>query len=219
MRLVCLECSAVYEAPDNLFGPQPREVRCNRCGYQWTVIGARPEESASPAALPVGPAETPAPEIVPPPAAPPPAAPMPAVPVAARMPVSGPSRLADSLAGPLPPAPDSTQDSTQDSALDPAIEPPPLAEPATASTRTLLASGPADTPVLAAPDPEERRLSHELDFGDADRRRPARTGGARRAALLLVVLIVIVIIAAVLFKPQVIAALPQAKAAYTAVGL
>jgi predicted Zn finger-like uncharacterized protein len=44
MRLVCPECSAAYDAPDTLFS-QSRDVRCNRCGFQWTVV-------ASPAAPP-----------------------------------------------------------------------------------------------------------------------------------------------------------------------
>jgi len=44
MRLVCPECSAAYDAPDTLFS-QSRDVRCNRCGFQWTVM-------ASPAAAP-----------------------------------------------------------------------------------------------------------------------------------------------------------------------
>jgi predicted Zn finger-like uncharacterized protein len=233
MRLVCLECSAAYEAPDNLFGPQPREVRCNRCGYQWTVIGTRQGEGATPAALSIGPAEQPAPEaaadMTPPPlpepatvpptlaaeplppppepaAAPPPPAVEPPPPRAA-------ARLADSLAGPLPPqAPPILNDVSS---------PPVVVEPQAASTRSLLANSPTTAPVMAGPDPEERRLSHELDFGEAERGRRTRekTGGARRAALLLIVLIVVIIIAAVMFKPQIIAAVPATEAAYKAVGL
>jgi hypothetical protein len=96
-----------------------------------------------------------------------------------------------------------------------------VVEPQAASTRTLLAGSPTTAPVMPGPDPEERRLSHELDFGEADRVRRTRekTGGARRAALLLIVLIVVIIIAAVMFKPQIVAAVPATKAAYAAVGL
>jgi predicted Zn finger-like uncharacterized protein len=46
MRLVCPECSAAYDAPDTLFS-QSRDVRCNRCGFQWTVVAPR----AAPAAV------------------------------------------------------------------------------------------------------------------------------------------------------------------------
>jgi predicted Zn finger-like uncharacterized protein len=237
MRLVCLECSAAYEAPDNLFGPQPREVRCNRCGYQWTVIGSRPEESATPSALSIGPAEQPAPvaapHVSPPPGLPapepaaaalspppePPSAPPAPQPVVEPPPLRASARLADSLAGPLPPQappPPPAPPITPEVAL-PAI----VVEPQAASTRSLLTNGATTTGGIDAPDPEERRLSHELDFGDADRGRQTRegTGGARRAALLLIVLIAVVIIAAVMFKPQIIAAVPATKAAYTAVGL
>jgi len=61
MRLVCLECSAAYEAPDNLFGSQPREVRCNRCGFQWTVVATRSEDNVAPAAPSTSPVQAPSP--------------------------------------------------------------------------------------------------------------------------------------------------------------
>jgi predicted Zn finger-like uncharacterized protein len=233
MRLVCLECSAAYEAPDSLFGPQPREVRCNRCGYQWTVIGSSPGETAAPSALSIGPAEQTLPALaagLPPPPQPAPAVPAAPVPEAAAMPpppqatpqpASEPARaaarLADSLAGPLPPPASLPPPPIANELASPAI----VVEPQAASTRSLLANGAATAPVMDGPDPEERRLSHELDFGDTDRGRPTRegTGGARRAALLLIVLLVVVIIAAVMFKPQIIVAVPATKAAYTAVGL
>jgi predicted Zn finger-like uncharacterized protein len=241
MRLVCLECSAAYEAPDNLFGPQPREVRCNRCGYQWTVIGSRPGETVTPSALSIGPAEQPAPAttagMIPQPQ-PAPAVPEAPVPEAAVLPpppqpvpqpapqpapqpvVESPraaARLADSLAGPLPPPASPPPPPIANELAPPAI----VVEPQAASTRSLLAHSATTTGGMDAPDPEERRLSHELDFGEAERGRRTRqgTGGARRAALLLIVLIAVVIIAAVMFKPQIIAAVPATKAAYTAVGL
>jgi predicted Zn finger-like uncharacterized protein len=226
MRLVCLECSAVYEAPDTLFGPQPRDVRCNRCGYQWTVIGSRPDDSMPPAALSVGPAETTAPlapAVTAPETPSAPAEPMPPflpkTPILPKTPVlpkpadarplGGQSRLADSLAGPLP-----------DTELQPPA-PIPKAEPAAASTRTLLASDPAAAPAIATPDPEERRLSHELDFGESERRRRPEDakGGTRRVALLLIAVIAVIIIAAIMFKPQIVALVPQTRAAYAAVGL
>jgi hypothetical protein len=124
------------------------------------------------------------------------------------------SRLADSLAGPVPPQPPPRATEV----TSPAV----VVEPQAASTRSLLANGAATAPVLEdGPDPEERRLSHELDFGEGERGRRTGEGGggARRAALLLIALIVVVIIAAVMFKPQIIAAVPATKAAYTSVGL
>jgi predicted Zn finger-like uncharacterized protein len=45
MRLVCPECSAAYDAPDTLFS-QSRDVRCNRCGFQWTVVASRTAPAA-----------------------------------------------------------------------------------------------------------------------------------------------------------------------------
>lgn len=217
MRLVCRECSATYEAPDTLFGAQPRDVRCNRCGFQWTVIGAvkaMPGTTPQPAApqQPPEPAAVAPPELMrdasdsaPPasptqPAAPPP--PAPAVPPAA----PGSTRqatLADQLAGPAMSLP----------AEAPAAHPP--------STRSLLQRD-EEMPELEMGDPEERRLSHELHFGETERRspRPAanRHNGGRRLWL-IVLLVIVLIVAAILFKPQILGAAPALGALYAAVGL
>jgi predicted Zn finger-like uncharacterized protein len=223
MRLVCLECSAVYEAPDSLFGPQPREVRCNRCGYQWTVVGSRPEDDAAPTGLSIGPADSSAPS--PPQPAEPPRLRSSVGPLTRSEPVSAPpppsvafppqrsARLADSLAGPLTPAD-----------TPPAKEyPRPMAvvEPAAESTRTLLAGAAIGDTRLAPPDPEERRLSHELDFDEAERlRRTGEAGGGtRRLVVLIIVCLIALGIAAVVFETQVVALLPALKPIYGQLGL
>ena len=227
MRLVCLECSAVYEAPDSLFGPQPREVRCNRCGYQWTVVASRPEDDTAAAGLSVGPPESPSSSsssspaqpkeppharaaVAPPPrpdsmAAPPPPS--------LAFPPPRSARLADSLAGPLTPTDH-----------PPAREyPRPMAvvEPAAESTRTLLAGAAIGDGRIAPPDPEERRLSHELDFDEAERLRQTGDGGGgtRRVVVLLIVCLVALGIAAIVFETQVVALLPALKPLYAQLGL
>ncbi|HTI01863.1 MAG TPA: zinc-ribbon domain-containing protein [Acidisoma sp.] len=217
MRLVCRECSAIYEAPDNLFGAQPREVRCNRCGYQWTVVGAvkavpglgpqqamaQPEPAAAggmppdlmrdPSALP---AERPPSKLVS--AQGRAAAASPAAPLAARN-----SPLADSVAGPLP-----------GRTLEPAVAEPP------ASTRSLLKRDETEAEFDMG-DPEERRLSHELSFGETERApvadRPSWSGW--RGAWLVAMLIIVLVIAAILFEPQVVGAVPALGRLYAAVGL
>jgi predicted Zn finger-like uncharacterized protein len=235
MRLLCLECSAIYEAPDSLFGPEPREVRCNRCGYQWTVIGSRPPES-HPAAIVAGSAARPTCPVVgaapttdlPPEVAPPelpPAPPSPAQPELALMrdrtatgaAQAGPVRrgsagLADSLAGPM-----LSRDSKSAEPITPKLGRP---EPAAASTRVLLGGSPTAEAAVQAPDPEERRLSHELAFGQAERRRPNdRSGGSRRIVAVIVMVTIFVATVAVIFKPQIVGAFPGMKAAYAALGL
>jgi len=217
MRLVCRECSAAYEAPDTLFGAQPREVRCNRCGFQWTVIGAvKGLPGAAPQAIPaqaVSPQtdSPPAAPLPPDPVQPDPAQPSAAPPELIREPAAAslapepvapppaPSRLADHLAGPLP-------------------DPAPAAHPP--STRSLLQRDDAAADFEMS-DPEERRLSHELNFGEADHRpggtRPVRR---RRGGLwLLAMLVIVLIIAAVLFEPQILSAVPALGALYRTIGL
>ena len=220
MRLICLECSAAYEAPDSLFGPQPREVRCNRCGYQWTVVGAAPDNAATPGRLSIGPVEPPAPSQPAEPARPRPevVAPMRPEPVAAPLPpppappVQRAARLAETLARPVAP---------RDNPTAPELPRPILVvEPAAESPRTLLSSAPAaEAPASAPPDPEERRLSHELDFGGSDRQRRPGNGGTRRAVVFLILLIILAGLCAVVFKPQIIAAVPALAPIYAQVGL
>jgi predicted Zn finger-like uncharacterized protein len=223
MRLVCLECSAAYEAPDSLFGQQPREVRCNRCGYQWTVVGTRPEEQPAPAGLTVGapgaPMLVPSQAAEPPrprPAMAPPARPEPlaaAPPPPPVPPLQRPSRLADVSASTAMPSDNLTDGEVPRPVL--------VVEPTAASTRTLLSSAPADKAYIAPPDPEERRLSHDLDFGETARPRPTSTGGGgtRRAVVILILLIILAGMAAVIFEAQVIAAVPALKSVYAQLGL
>jgi hypothetical protein len=97
-----------------------------------------------------------------------------------------------------------------------------VAEPAAVSTRTLLSSGPADAADIAPPDPEERRLSHELDFGETERpRRTTRSsgGGTRRTVMILILLIILAGVGAVVFETQIIAAVPALKSIYAQLGL
>ena len=230
MRLVCLECSAAYEAPDSLFGAQPREVRCNRCGYQWTVVASPPESKAAAPGPSLRPAEAPAPvasapndlprprpvaappprpePVLAPAPPPPPLAPAPPAPALQRS-----ERLADSIAG--RPAPEGT--------LSPAevSRPTLLVEPTAESTRTLLTGAPMVETGFAGPDPEERRLSHELDFGAPERHRGTGNGGGgtRRAVVIIILLIILAGIAAVLFEAQITAAVPALKSIYAQIGL
>ena len=96
-----------------------------------------------------------------------------------------------------------------------------VVEPAAASTRTLLSSATTDDGDLAGPDPEERRLSHELDFGKSDRqwRRTRGGGGTRRAVVILILLIIVAGIAAVMFETQIVAAVPALAPIYAQLGL
>lgn len=212
MRLVCRECSAVYEAPDSLFGPQPREVRCNRCGYQWTVIGASHQGEARPAALVVGPPD------------PPVATPAESQASEPPRPVAPPPPLS-------PPPPRVTARREEQVAVRPTVEnrlvantaPRPLAaaEPAGPSTRTLLAGDPGVASGVAMPDPEERRLSLEFDFGAGERRRRMQDQSTRSRRLVLIIVLVVVLaaIAAVVLKVEIVAVFPQLAGAYAMIGL
>ena len=35
MRLICPNCSAQYEIPDDVMPPEGREVQCSNCGQMW----------------------------------------------------------------------------------------------------------------------------------------------------------------------------------------
>lgn len=37
MRISCPSCKAVYEVPDALIGPAPKQLRCARCAHEWLV--------------------------------------------------------------------------------------------------------------------------------------------------------------------------------------
>jgi len=122
------------------------------------------------------------------------------------------ARLADTLAGPLPP----TSEPLTREVASPAL----IAEPAPASTRTLLAGAPPPESAEPAPDPEERRLSHELDFGKPDgSRSTGNEGGARRIILIVILVIIVAAIAAMILKSQIVAAVPALASVYAAVGL
>jgi predicted Zn finger-like uncharacterized protein len=210
MRLVCLECSAAYEAPDNLFGTQPREVRCNRCGYQWTVIGSGPTDHSAAATLSVGSEHVAQPASAEATAMPPASAPTPApspapAPLPARPPAVVPS---------LPPS----QSPVSTELPPPAI----VMEPSAESTRTLLTGAPEDEPIIPQQDPEEKRLSHELDFGVPERhQRPSSEGrgGTRRLALVIIFLIIALGVVAIVFENPITAAFPGLKSIYAGLGL
>jgi predicted Zn finger-like uncharacterized protein len=212
MRLVCRECSAAYEAPDSLFGPQPREVRCNRCGYQWSVVGtAVPSDAAAaPAPMPM-----PVPVSASATTSPPGDAPLP---LTAAAPITLPpdtARLAEGLpTQPQPPAPPPTvprPDSVFADA-DEAAQPP-------ASTRKLLADLEPEFDEEDGPDAEERRLSHELSFGETEYRPTAPKPRRGRGMWLTLLIVIVLIIAAIMFKPQLVDLFPALDGLYAAIGL
>ena len=200
MRLVCRECSAAYEAPDSLFGPQPREVRCNRCGFQWTVTGPAKPATAGAGAAPLSP-------MPPVPAAP---APAPAEQAAAPTPQPGVQQ---------PPAATNPARTTETPAVKPPGPVPLRAEPAAASTRALIGDPPADAAEIILPDGEERRLSHELSFGDMEHQPAQRKPHSFRPIWFVILVVLVLIIAAILFKPQLVGAFPGLDALYAIIGL
>jgi predicted Zn finger-like uncharacterized protein len=222
MRLVCLECSAAYEAPDNLFGPQPREVRCNRCGYQWTVVAPGSEDTVPHAAPGTDAAQAPAlasspqPDLSRPRPAAAPLRPEPVTPPPGTVPapaLKASGRLVDTLAG--PPEPNDHLDA------DELPRPAPMVEPAAESTRALLANAPTGETMIVPPDPEERRLSHDLDFGETERGPRSIDGewGTRRVVVILILLIILTIIAAVIFEAEIVDVVPALKPVYEQLGL
>ncbi|MFO1202523.1 MAG: zinc-ribbon domain-containing protein [Tabrizicola sp.] len=80
MRLVCPNCEAKYEVPEDAIPETGRDVQCANCGHAWFQMRPRATGTASVAApAPVAPPTAPAPA----PAAAAPVAPEPAAPVAA----------------------------------------------------------------------------------------------------------------------------------------
>ncbi|WP_135449360.1 zinc-ribbon domain-containing protein [Tabrizicola caldifontis] len=80
MRLVCPNCEAKYEVPDDAIPDTGRDVQCANCGHAWFQMRPRPAGSAPAEDGPASPApaaRTPAP------AAAPPAEPLPELPPAA----------------------------------------------------------------------------------------------------------------------------------------
>lgn len=144
MRLVCPNCEAKYEVPEDAIPETGRDVQCANCGHAWFQM--RPRPSA---------AET-AP--VPPPPVPPPA-PVPEAP-AADVRATEPSAVAEAIsseAAPAPapeaaPAPDPVPDPLPEPAMpaaDPvAVTTEPVAEPAPQAAVDASMDEPAD---LAAP--------------------------------------------------------------------
>jgi predicted Zn finger-like uncharacterized protein len=66
MRLVCPNCEAKYEVPEDAIPETGRDVQCANCGHAWYQMRARApgSETAVPAASPPAPAPEPAPEPV-----------------------------------------------------------------------------------------------------------------------------------------------------------
>ncbi|WBU56897.1 zinc-ribbon domain-containing protein [Paracoccus sediminicola] len=62
MRLICPECNALYEVPDEMIPEEGREVECSACGHVWEE---RPGESAARDARPAAPpsSSSPSPQI------------------------------------------------------------------------------------------------------------------------------------------------------------
>lgn len=206
MRLICRECSAIYEAPDELFASQPREVRCNRCGYQWVVPAATPAPAPVEASIdaPVAPS---APPPVSEPTAPPAAPHVEDIaPPAAAHPVDAEPTTRDSDTRPITPQP---------LASPPESDPPAAAAP---STRVLLDGRKPAVHTPGTPDPEERRLALDTIFashGTTGHRRGMGGWGLWLTAMVIIV----VVIAAILFEPQLVHAVPALAKIYAAFGL
>ena len=60
MRLICPECNALYDIPDEMIPPEGREVECSACGHVWMQKPA-PAAPAAKAGPEAGPAAGPAP--------------------------------------------------------------------------------------------------------------------------------------------------------------
>lgn len=60
MRVTCPACTASYEVPDRMIGPEGRRLRCAKCGEQWTArregAPAGPEAALPPAPQAAAPA-------------------------------------------------------------------------------------------------------------------------------------------------------------------
>lgn len=52
MRLICPNCGAQYEVPDEVIPVAGRDVQCSNCGHTWFQTREGPEEPAPPAAEP-----------------------------------------------------------------------------------------------------------------------------------------------------------------------
>lgn len=67
MRLVCPNCEAKYEVPEDAIPETGRDVQCANCGHAWFQMRSRPgaAETVAPVASPVAP---PVPEVAPEPA-------------------------------------------------------------------------------------------------------------------------------------------------------
>jgi predicted Zn finger-like uncharacterized protein len=64
MRLVCPNCEAKYEVPEDAIPETGRDVQCANCGHAWYQMRTRTGGGAEPAAAPVVP-PAPGPEIAP----------------------------------------------------------------------------------------------------------------------------------------------------------
>lgn len=104
MRLVCPNCEAKYEVPEDAIPETGRDVQCANCGHSWYQMRPR---TASAEAAPAA-----APAVVPPPVAPPP--------TAEPEPVVEPDAIATPDAAPAVPE----SEVTAEAAKAPSVEPP-----------------------------------------------------------------------------------------------
>jgi predicted Zn finger-like uncharacterized protein len=81
MQLICPNCGATYDVPENVIGPNGRKIRCRACDTSWFEPprdgSASPVETVAPVAAPPAVAAEPEPPVesaVPPPPPPTPAA-------------------------------------------------------------------------------------------------------------------------------------------------
>lgn len=64
MRLVCPNCEAKYEVPDDAIPDTGRDVQCANCGHAWFQMRQRPAAAAAEPVTPAAPVVEPEPEVV-----------------------------------------------------------------------------------------------------------------------------------------------------------
>lgn len=64
MRLVCPNCEAKYEVPDDAIPDTGRDVQCANCGHAWFQMRQRPAAAVAEPVTPAAPVVEPEPEVV-----------------------------------------------------------------------------------------------------------------------------------------------------------
>lgn len=183
MRLVCPNCEAKYEVPEDAIPETGRDVQCANCGHAWYQMRARAVPAEPVVAPPApAPAAVAAPATV---AAPDPAAVVPA-PASAPTPVAAPPVAEPVAAEPVPvPPPTEPEIVTEAVVSEPVAEAPPAAEVVAADdapevvqaeaehveelqpTVEVQAEGAASVIAEAAPEPEDEPVAPAAAAGAA----------------------------------------------------